>query len=221
MWCKNHSLRKYKKRESMSFKYEGWLTYQDAPRRGDKAKASLTIGFFPPHVRITIFDPIFQTEHTLTNSRFNFQSRDSLVDLLARDQWTTDWIDMLDGDLDLIIPTLTTVTPAIRVTLYASWWPAFCIVDFQQGSDYCQIATRPRTLMQARWTRRDIVPNPNHVPNATPDLNHDTHPNQPNEEPQVENVHVDSPRPSHPEADSTYDIDWENADNPSKTLNHG
>ena len=195
----------------MSFKYEGWLTYQDMPRRGDRAKVTLIIGLFPPSVLVTVHDPIYGTNHTLTNSRFNFQSRDSLVDLLARDAWQTDWIDLLDGDMHLIMPTITSMTQTLRVTLYASWWPAFCIIDFQQGNDYCQIATRPRTLMQARWTRRDVVPERCPGGNTTEAASRQTEsPRQPDPENDVPPV-IHRPTLAD-EADSPYDIDFENAE---------
>ena len=202
----------------MSFKYEGWLTYQDMPRRGDRARVTLIIGLFPPNVTVTVHDPIYGTNHTLTNSRFNFQSRDSLVDLLARDSWQTDWIDLLDGDMHLIMPTITSMTQTLRVTLFASWWPAFCIIDFQQGNDYCQIATRPRTLMQARWTRRDVAPERFPGENTTAAESRQTEsPRQPDPENEVPPV-IHQPALAD-EADSPYDIDFENAENHSKTLN--
>lgn len=197
------------------FKFAGWLTYQDMPRRGDRVKATFVIGLFPPTIRITIHDPAYSTEHTLINSRFNFQSRDSLVDLLARDAWTTDWIDMLDGDLHLIVPTITGVTRTLGVTLYASWWPAFCIIDFRQGDDYCQIATRPRTTFQTRWTRTDVVPE---WPPA--DVNQrDDSPDAP-ESPEADVLPViHRPAPADDEPDYPLVIDFENVKNPSKTLN--
>ena len=137
------------------FRFNGKLTYVRGGRSGDRAWGDLLIGFFPPSISVAIQDEYYGTTHLLVNSRFNFQSRDAFVDLSARDSWGTDWLDALDGDMHLIMPAITGVSHALDVRIYASWWPAFAVIDFRQGSDFCQIATRPRASLNTRWLRKD------------------------------------------------------------------
>ena len=140
------------------FCFNGRLTYRSGPRHGDTAQVDLLIGFFPPSINIAIHDNRYDSIHKLINSRFNFQSRDSYVGLLARDAWETDWIDFLEGDLHLVMPAIQGVSHALEVSLHASWWPAFAVIEFRQGADYCQIATRPRANLNSRWFRADTEP---------------------------------------------------------------
>ena len=160
------------------------------------------ISMFQPTVSVSIHDERSQTIHTLRNSRFNFQRRDSFADLLARDSWETDWLDYFDGPLGLVFPNLTAdgIPQTINVTIYASWWPAFCIIDFVQGQDYCQIATRPRTMIDARWLRRDVIQTPSirPVPPPVPTIHH-PEPDEESKEPDIEiPIEIDFARIDHP-----------------------
>ena len=137
------------------FKFSGRLTYTGGPRDSERVWAELLIGFFPPRITISIHDEWYESAHRLVNSRFNFQPRDSFTDLLARDTWKTEWVDIPNGSLHLVMPAITGVSRQLDVMVCASWWPAFCVVEFRQDSDYCQIATRPRASFQSRWLRFD------------------------------------------------------------------
>ena len=74
---------------------------------------------------------------------------------MARDSWETDWLDVMDGGLHLVMPAITGVSHVLDVRIYASWWPAFAVIEFRQGADFCQIATRPRASLNSRWLRTD------------------------------------------------------------------
>lgn len=137
------------------FRYNGRLTYTGGPRDLERVTVDFVIGLFPPRITISIHDEWYDTTHVLVNSRFNFQSRDSFADLLARDSWETEWMDIFNGTLHLVMPAITGVSHQLEVMLFASWWPAFCIVEYQLGSDYCQVATRPRTSLNSRWLRQN------------------------------------------------------------------
>ena len=159
-----HSLLKLR----IMFRFNGKLTYVRGDRSGDRATADLLIGFFPPSISIAIQDEFYGTTHLLLNSRFNFQSRDAFVDLLARDSWETDWLDVLDGDMHLVMPAITGVSHALDVRIYASRWPAFVVIDFRQGADFCQIATRPRASLNSRWLRQDDYLSDSQAPRSHP-----------------------------------------------------
>ena len=137
------------------FKFSGRLTYTGGPRDSERVWVELLIGFFPPRITISIHDEWYESAHRLVNSRFNFQPRDSFADLLARDTWKTEWVDIPNGSLHLVMPAITGVSHQLDVMIFASWWPAFCVVEFRQDSDYCQIATRPRASLLSRWIRLD------------------------------------------------------------------
>ena len=142
------------------FQYNGKLTYLGGSRDKETVVADLLIGFFPPRVTVSIHDLYYETNHKLINSRFNFHSRDSHADLLARDAWETDWMDVFKGVMHLVMPAITGVSHQLDVMMFASWWPAFVIIEFQLGADYISIATRPRASLNSRWLRC----NPNHPP---------------------------------------------------------
>ena len=107
---------------------------------------------FPPHISIGISDSLYESQHVLSNSRFNFQSRDSYLDLLARDAWRSVWWDKYEGYLALKCPTIDRVPRKLDVRVTASWEEPFCILEFKLGNDYCQVSTRPRAGAYG-WTK--------------------------------------------------------------------
>ena len=103
---------------------------------------------------MTVVDPNYPSRHRLENSRFNFQSRDDYIDLLARDKWRSVRYDRYVGDLNLICPTLNRVPRILPVRVIASWEEPFVVVEFKLGEDFCQVCTRPRFGARG-WKRVD------------------------------------------------------------------
>ena len=116
---------------------------------------------------MTINDPFYETTHVLENSRFNFQSRDSYADLLARDAWTSVWYDRYEGTLNLDYPTLSRVTHSFRVRVIASWDEPFVVLEFKIKDDFCQVSTRPRA--HARGWRKGPYLSEIHLVPARPE----------------------------------------------------
>ena len=197
------------------FRFNGRLTYARGDRRGDRAVGDLVIGFFPPSITISIQDEHYGTTHSLINSRFNFQSRDAFVDLLARDSWETDWLDVLEGPLHLAMPSIRGVSHLLDVNIFASWWPAFAVIEFRQGADFCQIATRPRASLNSRWLRTDADLNdaPHESPQPMASTIGQTVAEGPEPEPQAM-IH-DAP-PDDSEPDCPIVIDYERIVSPLK-----
>ena len=102
------------------------------------------ISLFPPHISVGISDSLYQNQHVLENTRFNFQSRDSYLDLMARDAWHSVWWDKYEGFLALKCPTLDRIPKKLDVRVTASWDEPFVILEFKLGNDFCQVSTRPR-----------------------------------------------------------------------------
>ena len=128
--------------------------------RGRPYSVRFTISLFPPRVSIGISDSLYRSQHVIENSRFNFQCRDSYADLLARDAWTSVWYDRYQGDLELVCPTLNRIPAKLSVRIIASWDEPFCVIEFKQGHDFCQVCTRPRAGHRG-WIR---VAYENHSP---------------------------------------------------------
>lgn len=137
------------------FVYRGRFIYTTSGswRRGESVEIELVVSIFSPRITVTISDDRYQTRHALSNTRYDFKSRDSNVDLMARDSWASDWYDSFRGDAQLIMPTIHGVPTEIAMVVIASWDPAFCVIEFQLGEDHCQFATRPRPGT-GRWWRR-------------------------------------------------------------------
>ena len=77
-----------------------------------------------------------ETVHALRNRRFNFQSRDSPQDLLARDKWRSRRFDRFTGTVHLGCPRITGVPKETQLTLICSWDPAFAVVEFRLGDTF-------------------------------------------------------------------------------------
>ena len=67
-------------------RYVGEMRYSthNSGRYGQPIRADLNVSFSPGMFSVRLGDLNAQTTHSLTNKRFNYQSRDSPVDLLAR-----------------------------------------------------------------------------------------------------------------------------------------
>ena len=90
--------------------------------------------------------------HELTNRRLNYQSRDSPVDLLARDKWRSWWFDRFAGVATLQVPKIRGVPTELNSALIARWGPAFAVVEFQLYDAFYQLACRPRRGVSV-WSR--------------------------------------------------------------------
>ena len=158
-------------------RYTGNLRYttDNSGRRGQVIHADLTVSFFPGLCTIRVDDPNAETTHGLTNKRFNYQARDSPVDLLARDKWRSWWFDRFAGNVQLMCPTIPGVPKELFVTLICSWDPAFAVIEFQIDDTFYQISCRPRrgvaTWTRHRFTGLSVSPNndlpPNHEPSSS------------------------------------------------------
>ena len=113
--------------------------------------------FFPGLFKMTVTDENAGTIHTLENRRFNYQARDSPVDLLARDKWKSEWHDKFTGNLYLTCPRGVPGVPRelTRVTVTCSWASAFCVVEYCLGDTFYQFSCRPPRGTN-RWSRRNL-----------------------------------------------------------------
>ena len=134
-----------------------------ANRRGQMYTVKFTVGLFPPYVNVEIEDSLYRTIHSIDNSRFNFQSRDSYADLLARDAWKSSWYDKYDGYLALVCPTLDRMPRRLDARIIASWDEPFVVIEFKLGPDYCQVCTRPRSGERGWKLVRSIHPDSAHL----------------------------------------------------------
>ena len=126
-------------------KYSGRLTYNtnNSGRAGQPVQVEICAQFLSGTFRVAIQDLTAESVHRLENRCFNFQSRDSPVDLLARAKWRSDWFDRFTGDIYLSYPAVTGVPRELRVTLIASWDPAFAVLEFRIGDTFYQFSRRP------------------------------------------------------------------------------
>ena len=145
-------------------RYAGQFTYTTAGshRRGDLARITIEGRLFGPYISVAIHDGRFGTIHTLQNTRFDFKARDSFVDLRSRDTWHSDWVDCFRGTARLVMPRLDSIPNQIDMVVYASWDPAFCVIEFQIHDDFCQFSTRCRPGSRGRWMRS--TPSPTAAP---------------------------------------------------------
>ena len=137
------------------FRYEGQFTYTTARshRHGDLARITIEASLFGPRLTISIHDGRFDSVHVLTNARYDFKARDSHVDLRARDSWASNWVDCFRGPARLVFPRIDSAPQTIDMLIYASWDPAFVVIEFEIWGDYCSFATRCRPGSSGRWVR--------------------------------------------------------------------
>ena len=149
-------------------RYAGQFSYTTARshRYGDLARINIQASLFPPMISIAIHDGRYDTIHTLSNTRFDFKARDSPRDLRARDSWASDWVDCFRGTARLVSPRINSIPNQINMLIYASWDPAFVVIEFAIENDYCQFATRTRPGSTGRWIRSN--PPPSRIPPKMP-----------------------------------------------------
>ena len=130
------------------------MTYatNNSGRLGQPVSVVLNVSFFPGSFTVRVVDENAQTSHELSNRRFNFQSRDSPVDLLARDKWRSWWFDRFTGIATLECPQIRGVPTELKLTLISRWEPAFAVVEFQLADTFYQLACRPPRGVSV-WTR--------------------------------------------------------------------
>ena len=121
------------------------MTYvaNNSGRQGQPVSVVLNVSFFPGSPTIRVEDENAYASHELPNRRFNFQSRDSPVDLLARDKWRSWRFDRFTGLATLQCPQIRGVPTELKLTSIASWGPAFAVVEFQVADTFYSIACRP------------------------------------------------------------------------------
>ena len=143
-----------------TYRYQGQFQYTTARshRHGDLCRITIEASLISPWLSVAIHDGRFDTAHTLANSRFDFKARDSPRDLRSRDTWHSDWVDCFRGTARLVRPRNTTAPDEIKMVVFASWDPAFVVLEFAIRDDFCQFATRTRPGSYGRWIRSDPVP---------------------------------------------------------------
>ena len=135
-------------------RFTGQLQYttDNSGRRGQTVRVEFGAQFFPGLFSLRIDDANAGTSHVLTNRRFNFQARDSPVDLLARGRWRSEWFDRFTGPVFLLCPRITGVPRELRVTVICSWASAFAVVEYQLDDTFYQFSCRPPRGTNV-WTR--------------------------------------------------------------------
>ena len=141
-------------------RYAGQFSYTTAGshRYGDLARITIDAELFAPYISVAIHDGKYNTIHTLANSRFDFKARDSPRDLRSRDTWNSDWADCCRGVARLATHRINSEPNQINLLIYASWGPAFVVIEFAIGNDYCQFATRTRPGSSGCWIRSNPPP---------------------------------------------------------------
>ena len=129
-------------------------------RHGDIVRIAIQAIIFGPSLSIEITDHRVNTHHSIDNTRFNYQSRDSHVDLLIRSDWRSEWRDCFRGAGHRVPPDVSGVPLQTPFFAIASRGPAFCAIGFDIGSDYIQFAARMRPGSSGAWARRYVDPHP-------------------------------------------------------------
>ena len=81
----------------------------------------MAASFYPARCDIAIQDGDAKTRHTLANKRYNYQSMDSPVDLLAMCKFRSRWRDRFTGTVYLAFPRITGVPRELFVRVICSW----------------------------------------------------------------------------------------------------
>ena len=147
-------------------RYTGYLRYttDNSGRRGQDVHVELLVQFFPGQFTIVVTDVNARTKHEISNRRFNYQSRDSPNDLLARDKWRSNWFGRFSGAVYLNFPQVHHVPRELSIRAICSWEPAFGVVEFKVNDTFYQLARRPRRGANC-WTRRDFQCEDEYEPN--------------------------------------------------------
>ena len=117
--------------------------------------AEFTFRAVPPVLIFTLWDHDARQTWQLHNTRLNFQSRDSLRTLRNHEAWEIGRGFEARGVFRAILPTQSTITLPITITLNVeiSWGPVFLNITGQSGQDWLLWSTRAGS-----WTH------PNHPP---------------------------------------------------------
>ena len=190
------------------FRYVGQFTYttRGSHRWGDVARITVEASLFGPRISVAIHDARFDSIHMLSNTRFDFKSRDSHIDLMARGSWNSEWVDCFRGTAQLVMPRIDSIPQEIEMLIYARWGPAFAVIEFTIGEDFCQFATRVRPGSSGRWLRSYRTQPPPKMPAATIE---NTTQNKP--EPAANSIDESSAQSATNEADSTASTEAGNA----------
>ena len=142
-------------------RYTGELRYSthNSGRFGQPVYLDVTVSFFPGRFSVRLGDINAETTHSLQNRRFNYQSRDSPVDLLARDKWKSWWFDRFTGTIDSQCPRVGGVPDSLKIALICSWDPAFAIIEFQLNDTHYQLSCRPPRGV-SNWARQQFTQAP-------------------------------------------------------------
>ena len=135
-------------------RFTGQLRYTAdySGRQGRTVRVDCQSQFPPGHFLLRIDAQDAGAAHVLTNRRFNFQARDSPVDLIARDRWRSKWFDRFAGPVYLNCPRITGVPRELQVTVICSWSSDFAVVEYRLGDTYYRFSFRsPRGTN--RWAR--------------------------------------------------------------------
>ena len=142
------------------YRYQGQFQYTTARshRRGDLCQITIEASLISPRLSVSIHDGRFDTVRTLANTRYDFKARDSPRDLRSRDSRHSDWVDCFRGTARLVRPRDSAAPDEIQMLIFASWDPAFVVIEFAIRDDFCQFATRTRPGSCGRWIRSDPIP---------------------------------------------------------------
>ena len=142
-------------------RYTGYMQYttNNSGRQGQDVYVDLVVSFFPGKFAVTVEDANARSMHGLRNRRFNFQCRDSPVDLLARDKWHSRWYDRFAGPMYLNYPMVSGVPRELAVALICSWDSAFAVVEFRLADSYYQLSCRPPRGVNS-WKRHRFTRDP-------------------------------------------------------------
>ena len=134
--------------------YRGVARYEtdNIGRQGQYVNVATHASFSPGRFTVSVEDETVETVHILNSRRFNYQARDSPVDLLARDKWRSRWFDRLAGPLYLGCPRLPEVSRGLKVAVICSWGPAFVVVEFKREDTCYQFPRRPPRGVNS-WNR--------------------------------------------------------------------
>ena len=136
-------------------RYEGHPQYtaRGPARYGGLARITLEASLFRPQIAISIHGGRYDSIRTLTNTRYDFKSRDSNIDLVARESWRSDRYDCYRGTARLVYQRLTTAPGSPEVLVIAIRCPIFAAAECRIGKNHCHFATLCRTGSSGRRIR--------------------------------------------------------------------
>ena len=112
----------------------GILRYpkRNTGRFGEEVKANSDAAFSHGLFTVAVHVKNADATREIPNRRFNYKSRDSTGDLLARDKWESGRREKFTGNLYPQSPRITGVARELTaVALTCSWSSAFCVVEYK------------------------------------------------------------------------------------------